>query len=298
MSAPKQGFSIGPGQQPLSPQGFVPASGKQAGPTVAEVHQSLQSYINHCERSLAAIQEQVWTLRRRNSALEAREKLRAQQREPAMPIVFRSQYGEDVLLWDFLGQPTTGFFIEVGAFDGVSYSVSFALEAMGWKGLLIEAIPDRFAACMAARPNSRVVHAALNKPGSPPEATFHFVQDQYGGMLSFLDPASDHAKDMKSQGVQIQSVKVPQKTMNELLADHTGPIDLAVIDVEGGEVDLLKGFDLERYKPKVLCLEDMGGEGSPLCKYMETQSYTKAFWFECNCIYVHNDAVGTVGKPF
>ena len=294
MNTPKQGFSVGPGQQPTVPQGFVPTGAVQMGPSAAEVNQKLAQYIDRCEMAMAAIQEQMWALRRRNAALEAREKLREEGRAAAMPIMFRSQYGEDVVLWDLLGQPTSGFFIEVGAFDGVSYSVSFALEAMGWKGLLIEAIPDRFAACRAARPNSRVVNAALSKPGSPTEATFHIAQDRFGGMLSFLDPDSQHARDTRSDGVPIHTVRVPQTTMNELLVDHTGPIDLAVIDVEGGEVDLLMGFDLERFKPKVLCLEDMGGEGSPLCKYMAGQNYTKAFWFECNCIYVHNDAVAAL----
>ena len=57
-------------------------------------------------------------------------------------LEFRSQFGEDALLWDFFAGQLDGFFIEVGAFDGYNYSVSYAFECIGWDGLLIEAHPD------------------------------------------------------------------------------------------------------------------------------------------------------------
>lgn len=248
------------------------------------------------QRRMNALADHAIATMARVCALEARESLRDQGRSPRMPVEFRSQFGEDAWIWQILGGQTTGFFIEVGAFDGFHYSVSYALEAMGWNGLLIEALPELHAKCAACRPHSRAVHAALSKPGAPETMEFKFVKDQYGGMLSYLDNtdkgplAADHAKKIEQNKFATESVRVPVTTMNKLLDGHTGPIDAAVIDVEGAEIDLLEGFDLARWKPRVLILEDNSSDpNSPLGKYMADKPYVFTGWVGVNRTYVHKE---------
>jgi FkbM family methyltransferase len=255
--------------------------------------QTLQNQMNW-------LQEQVTTTRARVCALEARELLDKAGKREQLPVEFRSQFGEDVWIWDLLGRSLEGFFIEVGAFDGYHYSVSYALEAMGWRGLLIEALPGPYEACRARRMNSRVVHSALARRGSPATMEFVNVQDQYGGMLSYLgSPKStaDHAKIIEQQGFQKQRISVPVTTMNALLESYTpsppARIDAAVIDVEGAEVDLLDGFDLKKWKPSVLMLEDnTGREDSPLGRYMQSQPYGQIAWVGVNRVYIHEEQQG------
>lgn len=224
------------------------------------------------------------------AALEARERLREIGRAPSMPVEFRAQFGEDTLIWDLLGGQMDGFFIEVGAFDGYHFSVTYALEAIGWKGLLIEAIPERAEQCRARRPSSRVVNAALSRRGSSGTATFQVTNDQYGGMLSYLHPDPLHVGDLDAGKVARREVTVPLTTMNELLRDHDGPIDVASIDVEGGELALLDGFDLHRFKPRLLLLEDNSyGRNPALAEYMKTQPYVQVAWLEVNRVYVRAD---------
>src|ERR1043166_2731273 len=55
-----------------------------------------------------------------------------------------SQLGEDCLLAIFFDFKNHGFFIDVGAFDGVYLSNTFAFERLGWSGLCIEAMPEYF----------------------------------------------------------------------------------------------------------------------------------------------------------
>src|SRR4051794_22727762 len=50
----------------------------------------------------------------------------------------RSQNGEDALLWDLLGDREHGFFVEAGAYDGYTFSVSYLFEGAGWSGVLVE----------------------------------------------------------------------------------------------------------------------------------------------------------------
>lgn len=245
-------------------------------------------------RQTSAVALQVQKLKKSVYRLEAIEAMRAANRQPVYPIEFKSQFGEDALLWELFRNQFEGFFIEVGAFDGYAFSVTYALECMGWKGLLIEAIPERAEQCRTRRVHSRVVHAALaEKHGG--EVTFTVTDDQHGGMLSYLDPTSAHAR--MNAGAPKRSVTVPLTTMNELLKGHTGEIDVAAIDVEGGELALLRGFDLLKHKPKVLLLEDNSRGADPaLAQYMSMMPYTLLGWLEVNMIYARTDIASQMAE--
>ncbi len=245
-------------------------------------------------QQLYALHLQLERLKRSTYRLEAIQKLADAKRTPVYPVEFRSQFGEDAILWELLDGQLDGFFIEVGAFDGYNYSVTYALECLGWKGLLIEAIPERAEQCRARRRHSRVVHAALGaKHGG--ETTFTVTEDPYGGMLSYLDPNTAHARGMAS--AKRRSVTVPLTTMNELLKDHQGEIDVAVIDVEGGEVSLLAGFDLHKHKPKVMLIEDNARGADPaLANYMAMMPYTQVAWLDVNRVFVRADLVQEIGR--
>lgn len=239
----------------------------------------------------AALGQMYHTLTRTRQkvyALEAASRLREAGKSPPLPMEFRSQFGEDLLLYDLFEGKTEGTFIEVGAFDGYNYSVTYALEAMGWKGLLVEAIPERAAECAARRVNSRVVHAALARRGASGEAEFTVTTDQYGGMLSYHTTTAQHLRETGPAPKRV--VRVPLTFMDELLKDETGEIDVAVIDVEGGEVALLQGFDLHKHRPKVMLVEDNSRGADPsLRDYMSTQPYVMCGWLEVNAVFVRAD---------
>jgi FkbM family methyltransferase len=233
-------------------------------------------------------------LRKRVSALEASEAVRRAGREARMPVEFRSQYGEDAFLWDFFGGQLEGFFIEVGAFDGYHFSVSYAFECIGWEGLLVEAIPERHAECVKRRPHSRVVHAALSRRGSSGTAEFTVTEDPLGGMFSYFQPDPSHVESEWVKAAKRRTVKVPLMTMNELLADRTREIDFAVIDVEGNELLLLDGFDLSKHRPKMMMIEDnrISKGGNPeLGRLMEQSAYKEVARLAVNRVFVRDDVL-------
>jgi FkbM family methyltransferase len=239
---------------------------------------------------LEEAREQLLLTRQRLASMEARESLAASGRKPRFPIEFRSQYGEDLWIWDVLGQQTQGFFIELGAFDGYHFSVTYGFEAMGWNGLLIEALPGPYEKCRQRRPHSRVVNAALGRRGATGTVKFMNVQDQFGGMLSYADADSEHAKQVKA--INKTTVEAKLTYMDELLKGHTGPIDAVSIDVEGAELDVLDGFNLEKYRPRVMLLEDNAmGKNPALFNYMADKPYVFAGWLAVNRLYVRKDEV-------
>ncbi|HYE01637.1 MAG TPA: FkbM family methyltransferase [Phycisphaerales bacterium] len=213
---------------------------------------------------------------------------------PGPPVEFTSESGEDALLWDLFEERRTGFYVEVGAFDGYTLSVTYPFEAMGWTGVLVEALPERAEACRARRPRSMVVHAALGPRGSQGRASFTVVgADETDEMLSFLSTSAVHARNLERRGDRRQTVTVPLTTMDRVLDDAgvaPGTIDFVVIDVEGGELGLLRGFDLERFRPRVLCIEDLArGRDGSVRAHVEARGYEHAGVTGRNDLYVRAD---------
>lgn len=233
---------------------------------------------------------EVLSLRKRVCLLETNEELRNAGKTPRFPVEFTSQYGEDCFLWELFRGKLDGFFIEVGAFDGYTFSVTYALEALGWSGLLIEPLPERFEAARTRRPGSRVVHGALGSGHGKAPASFTAVDGEATAMLSFLSTTPENFADIRASGAATRQVPVPVTTMNALLEDHRGPIDVAVIDVEGGEVELLKGFDLNKFRPRVLMVEEgIPSRTSSAMQYLAAFPYTPVAYAWVNRVYVRND---------
>jgi FkbM family methyltransferase len=245
----------------------------------------VNAHLQDIRQQLNAMQMQIIRTRQVATAAQAELAVQRAGRPTRFAVEFTSQFGEDMLAWMLLGGQLEGFFIEAGAFDGYRYSVTYGFEAVGWTGLLVEALPDACDACRQRRPASRVVQAGLSRRGAPPTAEFHVLEDHYGGMLSYLKPTEAHVS--ATQWAKRRSVSVPVTTLNDLLKDHTGPIDLAVIDVEGGELDVLDGFDLARYKPRVLIIEDNSqGRDPAMVNYMSQFPYELAYRIAVNDVYV------------
>lgn len=55
-----------------------------------------------------------------------------------------SQYGQDITVFELLGSPKNGFFLDIGANDGKTYSNSLLFEEKGWEGICIEPHPTIF----------------------------------------------------------------------------------------------------------------------------------------------------------
>lgn len=215
-------------------------------------------------------------------ALTADVALRRSDKEPAFAIEFTSQFGEDLLCWDLLGRNTTGFFVEAGAFDGYRFSVSYAFEAVGWTGLLVEPHPAAYEACAARRLNSRVVHAALGGRDAGGETEFITAADPLGGMMSHLPGLGD-----RNVGGAETSVRVPFTTLNRLLDHHSGEVDLLVLDVEGAEDVVLADFDLERFRPRLMLIET--ATPAELVKSITPRGYLFGGTLEMNSILIRED---------
>lgn len=156
---------------------------------------------------------------------------------------------EGELIWEFFDRSPRGVFVEVGANDPKNSSQTWFLEERGWTGILVEPLSRFFEPLKAARPRSTVFQVACGAPGHPATADLHVGADSEH---SSLHP---NAVDADTRYVRKESVRM--LTLDEVLAEAGGPKpDFVSIDVEGFQLEVLKGFSLARHRPPLLFIED------------------------------------------
>lgn len=158
---------------------------------------------------------------------------------------------------DFRG----GTFIEAGANDGLAQSNTYWFERFrGWRGLLIEAVPEKAAACRRNRPKATVIQSALVASDAVKSVRINTADLMAYVEGGFSDPAQEnihlgYAKEHYDPAT-IAQIEVPARTLSSILDEQRmNRIDLFSLDVEGFEAEVLKGLDLSRHRPRYILVE-------------------------------------------
>ena len=197
----------------------------------------------------------------------------------------RSEAGQD--LWVFgevFNEQRNGFFLDIGAHDGVAISNTYILEnRYDWRGICIEANPDTFEVLRKNR-RCQCVNACLDQA----EGTAAFAKrGVYGGIIS---SETDNKPDSPEGDV---IVVVPTTTLSNLLGKLSAPkkIDYLSIDIEGAEERVLKGFPFSDYQISCITVER---PSQALRTIFEANGFTLIKEIPgLDCFYLHKDMLGT-----
>lgn len=197
------------------------------------------------------------------------------------PAVFR-QEDEDEVLNEYFANKKTGFFVEVGAFDPEVLSQSKRLEDNGWSGIMVEACEEHAIRCRKNR-TSKVIQVAC---GSPAQHGTTMKLAKLGGISTIR---RDRFENDRRYG-EYEAVNVV--TLDSILeTEKPSAIDFISIDVEGAEMDVLAGFDIDRWKPPIVLIEDHI-ENDDIHHFMKDHSYRRVRRTGDNSWYVRD------GDPF
>jgi FkbM family methyltransferase len=169
------------------------------------------------------------------------------------------QFEEDRLLQGIFGDRVVGYCAEVGAYDGRTGSATYLFEQRGWHCLLVEPIP-RLVEEIRKHRTGKVVNCAA----SDREGTARFLIAEHVEQMSTLERAPDHLAWIEQVGGAVRETTVRTATLDSLLDEAAFPeLQFVTIDVEGHELAVLEGFTLERYRPRIVIVEDNSESGDP-----------------------------------
>lgn len=194
----------------------------------------------------------------------------------------------DRIYQDAFGYKTNGTFVEVGAYDGVTYSHTVGLAKLGWRGVYIEPVPGMAETCRINHENNLGVTVLECACGS------------FNGIGYVHMDADSCCGSTLNQAVckNPLSIQVEVRTLDTLLMqEEIDPgFDLLSIDVEFAECEVLKGFDVERWMPKLIIIElceTHGGEkqewaapARAMVKERIEPMYAKVYSDRINTIFV------------
>ena len=200
-------------------------------------------------------------------AIYQRQNFEMSVRETLGLVKFSSQIGQDRWVTGrvFPGV-RNGYFLDVGSGDGFVNSNTWALEQRGWKGICVDPFPTN----MTGR-TCQMFRDAVDAEGGK-KVQFAMAGD-VGGITEHLDRWKDLTKGAKT-------VELTTTTLRDILQRAHAPsfIHFMSLDIEGAELEALKGFPFDQYRLGSLAIEHNFEEPkrTQIEQLLKTKGYSKA----------------------
>jgi FkbM family methyltransferase len=181
-----------------------------------------------------------------------------------------SRNAEEWVIRDYFQDKRGGVFLDVGAADAREWNNTYFLEtSLGWSGLAIDAQPEFAREYARLRPRTRFFSLFVSDASDTLEE-FYVPTDAPLGATSNRDFAG-----RDESPVEVRSVRTI--TLNDLLArEGIARVDFLSMDIELAEPRALAGFDIERYRPALVCIEAHPQVRQELIDYFHRHHYVLA----------------------
>ena len=196
---------------------------------------------------------------------------------------FSSPGREDEYVSKFFPKDYKGFYVDIGTNDPVILNNTYYFHRRGWKGINIEPNPECFNRILSKRPRDTNLNIGLGKSNG--------VLDYY---LFYPDLVSTFSKCESEENIKsgyrlISIVKIPVRRLENVLDEYlleNQEIDFMSIDTEGYDFLILENMNINKYKPRFICLEDFKDNNfGKINNLLVTSGYRKVFSNTHNSIY-------------
>jgi FkbM family methyltransferase len=178
-----------------------------------------------------------------------------------------SRYAEEWIIRDFFHDRRNGTFLDVGANDYRKENNTYYLEtALGWSGIAIDAQQEFITGYEQHRPGTKFFALFVSDVSD----TF---EQLYVPRANTLTASSNRAFAEGEDGVTVER-KVRTTTLDALLArEQVEHIDFVSMDIELAEPRALAGFDVERFRPALVCIEAHLASRQAILDYFQQHRY-------------------------
>jgi FkbM family methyltransferase len=189
---------------------------------------------------------------------------------------YSQNYEEEIIVGLLNAEKKVGHFLDIGAYDGFTFSNTLRLAELNWSGICVEPSPTVFPQLLkrhAANERITLVQAAIGSDNA-------FVEfwDSGGDALSTTD-AAHRDKWRTGYNAKFTKMMVYTVTFANLFTQFGTLFDFINLDVEGVSASLFMRLPLQALEQcRVLCVEHDG-------KLSELQAYAARFGFQ----YVHHN---------
>lgn len=204
--------------------------------------------------------------------------------------------GCDLLIEYIFRNQANGLYVDIGCQNPISNNNTYLLHRRGWRGINIDLDQKNIDLFNLTRSNDINLCIALSS--SKDEKNLYFYHEG-----SAINSLSSSLSNYKGDFPTVKKIKTD--TLNNVLEKkNITLIDYLNIDVEGYELEVLKGFDIEKYKPKVVTIEylDLSLKkiefknnninnvlNSEIYKFFISKNYFFVGWSHSDLLFVHKD---------
>ena len=203
--------------------------------------------------------------------------LRMTAREAIGGVTYPSEIGQDKwVLGKMFPGVTNGFFLDVGSGHGTIGSNTKALEDLGWTGICVDPFPTHMDG-RTCRMEKVVVSSAAGQI-----VKFH-THAGLGGIADTLGK-------WKEEAAKSPAVELTTTTLGAVLNGAGAPsfIHFLSLDIEGAELEALRGLPLDQYRFGAMAIEhnDEEPKRTDILTFLAERGYRRSHSFRQDDFYV------------
>ena len=201
----------------------------------------------------------------------------------------------DLIALELFKHKKKGLYIDVGCNHPFNGNNTYKLYQKGWEGINIDLDFSSIDSFNFHRPKDHNVQIGVSDKNGTQKMYYHHERSA----INTLEETRGHrAKEVK----EIEISKLDNIIENSKY--HNKEIDFISIDVEGYELNVLKGFNFKKYKPKALTIEYIDPTmlkeefyhqsldnilSSDVYKLMKDNGYHLVQWLHSDLFFVSSD---------
>ncbi len=208
----------------------------------------------------------------------------------------RSEDGQEKYICDFFGHRTGGFFVELGAYDGIKCSNTYYLEkVLDWKGILIEPNVEFYKKI----DQHRYKHIAKYN------CAVHSSKQTVLILEKGLESRVIDNNNPVDSSTEHQLSEVPAKRLESILEEQgINTVDFFSLDTEHTELDVLNSIDFDKVTIGLFCIEiHINSPLTPINKFenihtfLASKGYVFLIRLHRDCFFAHSSYLKKYNKP-